>query len=84
MLLYVSKVPIVVCLTSAGPKILTVVETLGKRCWVWFPPPVIIIETLLDKDRRKTGKLYVCVMVKLIKPILHRTLVKNSISRVLI
>ena len=32
MLLYVSKVPIVVCLTSAGPKILTEVETLGKRC----------------------------------------------------
>ena len=30
MLLYVSKVPIVVCLTSAGPKILTEVETLGK------------------------------------------------------
>ena len=32
MLLYVSKVPIVVCLTSAGPKILTEVETLGERC----------------------------------------------------
>ena len=32
MLLYVSKVPIVVCLTSALPKILTEVETFGERC----------------------------------------------------
>ena len=31
MLLYVSKVPIVVCLTSAGPKILTEVETFEER-----------------------------------------------------
>ena len=34
MLLYVSKVPIVVCLTSALPKILTEVETFGERCLV--------------------------------------------------
>ena len=37
MLLYVSKVPIVVCLTSAGPKILTEVETFGERCQATIP-----------------------------------------------
>ena len=33
MLLYVSKVPIVVCSTSALPKILTEVETFEERCY---------------------------------------------------
>ena len=37
-LLYVSKVPTVVCLTYALPKILPEVEIFGERCRVRYPP----------------------------------------------